>query len=51
MYKWYLEFCKYGLVLYLGFGLGFECMVVWISGVEYVCEMILFLCLLNCLYL
>lgn len=51
VYKWYVEFRKYGLVFYFGFGFGLEWIVVWISGVFYVCEIILFLRLLNCLYL
>lgn len=50
-YSWYLDLCKYGFVLYFGFGLGLECVVMFIIGNEYICEVILFLCMLNCIYL
>lgn len=31
-YWWYCDFCKYGIVLYVGFGLGFECLIVYVMG-------------------
>lgn len=49
-YQWYLELQKYGSVPHSGFGLGFERMVAWMSGVEHVRETIPFPRLLNRLH-
>src|SRR5699024_972647 len=34
-YEWYLELRKYGSVPHSGFGLGFERVVAWLSGVDH----------------
>ena len=39
-YEWYLELRKYGGALHGGFGLGFERLISWISGIESVRECI-----------
>jgi asparaginyl-tRNA synthetase len=39
-YKWYLELRKYGGAPHGGFGLGFERLVSWVSGIENVRECI-----------
>jgi len=49
-YEWYLELRKYGSVPHSGFGLGFERVVAWLSGVDHVRETIPFPRLLNRLY-
>lgn len=43
---WYCDLCCYGIVLYVGFGLGFECLVFYVIGMGNVCDVILFLCIL-----
>lgn len=44
---WYFELCKFGGVFYVGFGLGFECMVQFIIGMGNICDVIVFLCMLG----
>lgn len=46
-YSWYCDFCCYGLVLYVGFGLGFECLVVYVCGLFNICDVIFYLCVLG----
>lgn len=50
-YDFYFDFCKYGFVFYGGFGIGIECMVIFVVGIKYICEVILFLCMLYCIKL
>lgn len=49
-YEWYLELRKYGPIPHSGFGLGFERVVAWITGVDHVRETIPFPRLLNRLH-
>ena len=49
-YEWYLELRKYGTVPHSGFGLGFERVVAWITGVDHIRETIPFPRLLNRLH-
>lgn len=44
-YSWYCDLCKYGIVFYFGFGLGFECLVVYVIGMGNVCDVIVFFCI------
>lgn len=46
-YWWYLEFRKYGGIKYVGFGLGFECFLMYIIGMVNICDVILFLRILG----
>lgn len=46
-YGWYCDFCCYGLVLYVGFGFGFECLVVYVCGFGNICDVIFYLCVLG----
>jgi asparaginyl-tRNA synthetase len=41
-YWWYLELRKYGSVIHSGFGLGFERLIQWISGLENIRDVIAF---------
>lgn len=41
-YEWYLDLRKYGSVPYVGFGIGLERMVRWMTGVEHIRECIPF---------
>ena len=41
-FEWYLDLRRYGSVPHAGFGLGFERMVMWLSGVKHIRETIPF---------
>lgn len=41
---WYWDLCRYGMVFYVGFGLGFEWLFNYIIGLDNVCDVILFFC-------
>ncbi|MCA9397566.1 asparagine--tRNA ligase, partial [candidate division WWE3 bacterium] len=49
-FQWYLDLRKYGSVPHSGFGIGFERMVSWFSGIDHVREGIPFPRTLNRVY-
>ncbi|MCK4358099.1 MAG: asparagine--tRNA ligase [Candidatus Cloacimonetes bacterium] len=46
-YQWYLDLRKYGTVPHSGFGVGFERLIGWISGVKHIREVIPFPRMIN----
>lgn len=46
-YQWYLDLRKYGTIPHSGFGLGFERLIGWISGVRHIRETIPFPRMIN----
>ena len=49
-YQWYLDLRKYGSVPHSGFGIGFERMVQWMSGIKHIREVIPFPRMIHRLY-
>ena len=39
-YEWYLDFRKYGTVVHSGFGLGFERLIMYLTGMENIRDVI-----------
>lgn len=46
-YWWYCDLCCYGIVLYVGFGLGFECLLVYVCGLFNICDVIFYFCVVG----
>lgn len=42
-YWWYLEFRKFGIVIYFGFGFGFERIIMYMIGMFNIRDVIFFL--------
>lgn len=49
VFDWYFDLWWVGSMLYVGYGMGLECFIVWMIGIDYICEVIFFFWMLMCM--